>query len=66
LHRFWLASTQRKIFAYLNLHQKQAATKSSGERKEKMKGRKSGFRAGLPDGLLSKPKIPIWVNLGGP
>jgi hypothetical protein len=22
--------------------------------------------AGLPDGLFFKPKIPIWVNFGGP
>jgi hypothetical protein len=21
--------------------------------------------SGLPDGLFSKPKIPIWVNFGG-
>jgi hypothetical protein len=24
------------------------------------------FRAGLPDGLFSNQKIPIWVNFGGP
>jgi hypothetical protein len=27
--------------------------------------RKEG-RAGLPDGIFSNPKIPIWVNFGGP
>jgi hypothetical protein len=24
------------------------------------------FEAGLPDGLFSKPKIPLWINIGGP
>jgi hypothetical protein len=23
-------------------------------------------RSGLQDGIFSKPKIPLWVNLGGP
>jgi hypothetical protein len=26
----------------------------------------SFIETGLPDGLFSKPKIPIWVNFGGP
>jgi hypothetical protein len=24
------------------------------------------FQSGLPDGLFFTPKIPIWVNFGGP
>jgi hypothetical protein len=27
---------------------------------------KPQFTAGLPDGFILKPKIPIWVNFGGP
>jgi hypothetical protein len=26
----------------------------------------SDFRTGLPDGLFSNKKIPIWVHVGGP
>jgi hypothetical protein len=25
----------------------------------------TGYSPGLPDGIFFKPKIPIWVNLGG-
>jgi hypothetical protein len=24
------------------------------------------LRTGLPDGLFFRPKIPVWVNFGGP
>jgi hypothetical protein len=34
----------------------------SGKKYEKAKWR----RAGLPDGFIFKPQIPIWVKLGGP
>jgi hypothetical protein len=44
-------------------HKNGAAIKIGLIRTEK---RKETFGPGLPDGLFSNQKIPIWVNFGGP